>query len=252
MVRNIAIVSTIVVGVAVLGFLYFKPQTASNKPLVQTPIETASVAGVLTVAEPTSTPSATPKPVAKKPQPTATPLTDCIGPDGKHSQASKADCDNLNAFWKANTPSVNNTGGSNSQPANENNSNSTTTPTPTSVSSTPTPTAIPDGVTVNSTSFNVTLSRANAVSGLVYGPGLVITSINANGVSLYNNGPTQGQGFYIGSAGMPIGGTVTSPTYINVNKPNGTYTGSVTVQYSKGGSVYTNAQVVSYSITLTD
>lgn len=106
-------------------------------------------------------------------------------------------------------------------------------------------------LTVDKTDVNVTLKRSNQSSGFIYGSGFTITSQGADQWSIYNNESTQGQGFNEASGGISPGSSSAIHTYINTNKPNGTYTGSVTVKYQKNGTDG-NGPTVSYTITLTD
>jgi hypothetical protein len=112
----------------------------------------------------------------------------------------------------------------------------------------PTPTPV-ETIKLDKTSVSVILNRSNAVSGLVFGSGFTITSIRANGWAIKFNEPTQGQGFYESSGGIVPGSSTTIRTYINTNKPNGTYTGSAIIQYAVNGNWY-DGPTVTYSITL--
>lgn len=107
-------------------------------------------------------------------------------------------------------------------------------------------------ISVDRTSVNVTLSRANAEFGLIYGPGFTITRQGATGWMLYNNTVSQGQGFYDASGGILPNTSFNVRSYINPNKPNGVYTGSVTLHYEENGVWYASNTVISYTITLTD
>jgi hypothetical protein len=107
-------------------------------------------------------------------------------------------------------------------------------------------------ISADKTSVEVTLSRANAQYGLVYGPGFTITSQGATGFLIYNNTITQGQGFYEASGGISPNTSMNIRTYVNTNKPNGVYTGNSTLKYQKDGVWYASNYVISYTITLTD
>lgn len=154
------------------------------------------------------------------------------------------------------SPSSGSSSGSSNSGSSSSNStptSSSATPSPSVASPSPTATPVPTGVSVDKTSVSVTLSRANAdATGLVYGSGIKITSHDAAAWSIYNNEPTQGQGFYEVSGGISPGNSTNIRTYINPNKANGTYTGTVTVKYQKGDGVYISGPQVNYSITLTD
>jgi hypothetical protein len=65
--------------------------------------------------------------------PAGEPLISCTGPDGKVFLATQADCDNLNKFWKDNTPTNPNPNGTWSEPGPSNNSNPAPTATPAAV-----------------------------------------------------------------------------------------------------------------------
>jgi len=217
--------------------------------------ETATNEAAKETLTPTSAPTSTPLPtIVKKP------LIDCVGPDDKHAQATQADCDALNAFWKTQTS------GSNITPTQSSlqtgttvnfKSNTNVVPFPTQNTgvgntSTPTPPSNTSGtITVSTNSVNVTLSRANAQYGLIYGSGFTITSQGATGWQIHYNEGTSGQGFYESSGGINPGSSSTIRSYINANKSNGTYTGSAVVEYNKNGS-WQAGPTVSYSITLTD
>lgn len=107
------------------------------------------------------------------------------------------------------------------------------------------------GITVDKTRVEVYLSRADVQYGLVYGPGFTIISQGATGWQIRYSEPTQGQGFYESSGGITPGATAAIRSYININKPNGIYTGSAIVQYYQNNS-WQNGPTVYYTITLTD
>lgn len=70
-----------------------------------------------------------------EPRPTAVPLIDCVGVDGKTSRVTQEVCDRVNNYWKANPP-----------PANANPNGPAPTQIPTGVpvpTATPTPTLVP-------------------------------------------------------------------------------------------------------------
>jgi hypothetical protein len=107
-------------------------------------------------------------------------------------------------------------------------------------------------IDVQPLSANETLSRANAVYGLIYGQGITITGKQSTSFQIKYNEPTQGQGFYTSSGGIGVGQTVKVQSYVNSNKPNGTYSGSAIVQYYNSKGVWTNGPTVTYSLNLTD
>jgi hypothetical protein len=112
-----------------------------------------------------------------------------------------------------------------------------------------------DYVTVSPLSVNVTLSRAKATAGtgLVFGNGPVITGVQTSGFEVYDNQPTQGQGFYISSGGITAGQHVNVETYMNLNKPNGTYTGTATLKYDVTSSQqWADGPTLKYTIHLTN
>ncbi len=116
----------------------------------------------------------------------------------------------------------------------------------------PTPTPTSSGVTVSTNNVSVTLSRAQAVGGLIYGTGFTLTPINATSFEISPNQLVSGQGFYQSSGGFN-GFPVNIQSYINGNFANGVYTGSVTVKYTQNGSsTYINGPIVNYTITLTN
>ena len=69
-------------------------------------------------------------------------------------------------------------------------------------------------ITVDKTNVSTSLSRINAQSGFIYGDGFTITSQGATGWLIYNNEPTQGQGFYESSGGISPGSSSNIRTYI--------------------------------------
>lgn len=129
-------------------------------------------------------------------------------------------------------------------------------PTPTTYQITPTATPTPmftqssEGVSVDKTSVTANFSRTNADNGLIYGSGFTITSHGATGFLVWQN--SQGVGFYEASGGLTSNSTQTIRTYINPNKPNGTYTGSAIVKYTDSNNTEHDGSTVNYSITLSD
>jgi hypothetical protein len=111
-----------------------------------------------------------------------------------------------------------------------------------------------DFLTVTPFAANVTLHRSSAnPSGLIMGNGLVISDLKAGGYEFKYNEPTQGQGFYQSSGGLVPGHSVQIQTYINSNKPNGTYQGSAILQYYNSQTAqWVDGPTVTYSITLTN
>ena len=220
-----------------------EPKSAESTARTQA---SASVAGELTQDLATPTPAPFALRISK-------PLIDCVGPDGRHAQATQSDCDNLNSFWSTHTPqsnytTANTTGGTSIATSN----NIFASPSPGSATPTPTPVNNTSGtITVSTNSVNVTLSRANAQNSLIYGTGFTVTSQGAIGWSIHYSEPTSGQGFYESSGGMIPGGSTNIRTYINTNKTNGEYTGSAVVFYDKDGS-WQSGPTVTYTINLTD
>lgn len=111
-----------------------------------------------------------------------------------------------------------------------------------------------DYLTVSPTAFAVTLSRGATTSGgLIFGAGPTIKSVGAGGYEIKYNQPTQGQGFYQSSGGMVSGQTVNIQTYVNSNKPDGTYTGSAVVEfYAPDKQQWLPGPTVNYSEILVD
>ena len=250
--KYVSILLSVLVVFIIASTVYLK--LSYKKPAMLSKGEVAAVE-----ATPTPTPLPTPTPEQVTPPPS--PLIDCIGPDGKHAQASQADCDNLNAFWKAHPPAppaATSTSGSSS--GNSGSTNDSSTATSTSVSAdqtTPTPTPTPENapIVVNTTSVNVTLSKSSANQGdLVYGSGFTITSYGATGWELQNIISKPGVGFYDYSGGINVGASANVRTYVNPlgNIADGTYTGTSIVQYNIQGGGWQNGPTVSYSITVTD
>lgn len=233
--------SAIITVLAYSGFRSLSPKPATK----QTQVEV--VQGVSITPEITPTPT----PTISKPKIVKLANIECVGPDGKHFQATKADCDNLNSYWSKNQPSNPSTP-SNNPSTNSNPISLASNPTITPIV-TPTPTPVPTGITVSTNSVNVTLSRSNGTGGFVYGTGFTITSIDSRGFGIYNNEPTSGQGFNEASGGLQLGGSFPIHTYIALSKANGTYTSNVTVKYlSSDNSTWISGPTVSYSITLVD
>lgn len=108
-------------------------------------------------------------------------------------------------------------------------------------------------LTVSPKSVSVTLSKAKASGGLVYGKGPVVTGVQSTSFDVYPNQPTQGQGFYISSGGIGAGQSTNIQTYMNTNKPDGVYTGTATLQYYVSAlQKWENGPTLSYTITLTN
>lgn len=81
------------------------------------------VLGLSDQISPTPTPQLVTKPTVV--------LIECVGPDGKTSKATQADCDNLNKFWREHPPAPNgpySTGNSNSSNTSSTTPSSTSTP----------------------------------------------------------------------------------------------------------------------------
>lgn len=133
------------------------PTPSPTIPTVPTQTPTPAVLGISDVRE------------EVVPTVAAVRLIECVGPDGKIARASKADCDNLWAFWNAHPPAPNSSGSNSSSSENNsssnnsnnsNNSNSTNptpTPTPTvtvSPSVEPSPTPVAQKTAINWTFAN--------------------------------------------------------------------------------------------------
>lgn len=253
----VGILGLVLVGALfILGFFFFRKPSTSMKSVITAPevsnIEETSVATLSAetteLAPPASaTPSPTPKVKSNK---TTSPLIECRGPDGKTAKSTQEDCDNLNDFWKKNTPVSQPSTTTNSQQTT--NTNSSTSQSTSNVTPSPTPTTVPtEPITVSASNISATLSRSSAQNGMIYAPGMTITSNSAHGFQIKYNEGTQGQGFETSSGGMSPGSSTQVRIYINPNKPNGTYAGSAVVEYSKDGSWHAGP-TVSYSITLVD
>lgn len=107
------------------------------------------------------------------------------------------------------------------------------------------------GVILDKNMVEVTLDKANAQYGLIYGDGFKITSFNASGWAIKYNEPTSGQGFNLSSGGISPGDSTDIRSYISVNKSVGVYTGSAIVRYAKDGIWY-DGPSITYKITLID
>ena len=105
---------------------------------------------------------------------------------------------------------------------------------------------------MDNNSVTVTLSKANAQFGTVYGSGFTITSQGATGFSVHKNDAAVGVGFEGLSGGITPGSSSSIKIFINTDKSNGTYAGSATVYYTKNGTDYVAGPTATYSITLTD
>jgi hypothetical protein len=219
----------------------------SPSPLVEEMTEVtetpdATVAGVMVEVSPTPTAQA-----KSRTLPSPTPHIECVGPDGKTSKATKADCDNLNAFWGKNKPTAA-PSSNNSQPS------SSTPPSTTAPAGSPTPQPSPtplEPLTVSTTNVVVTLKRSDSNGGNIYGPGVILKSNTATGFMSQSQQVVQGQGFHSSSGGIHVGTSFENKTYINPNKPNGTYTGSELIYYHLDGN-WIAGPTVNYSITLVD
>jgi hypothetical protein len=111
-----------------------------------------------------------------------------------------------------------------------------------------------DYLTVSTTAYAVTLSReAKNSSGLIFGPGPIVTSVGAGGFEFKYNEPTGRQGFYPASGGMVSGQTINIQSYINPDKPNGIYTGTAVLEfYAPDKRQWLPGPTVTYSINLVD
>lgn len=108
-------------------------------------------------------------------------------------------------------------------------------------------------LTVSPKKVSITLSKTQASGGLVYGSGPIIKGVQSTSFNVYNNQTTQGQGFYISSGGISAGQSTNIQTYMNVNKPDGVYTGTATLRYYVSAlQKWENGPTLSYTITLTN
>ncbi len=93
------IIILVIAGVVGVGWYTFsvKQQTKVTVSASPSPIVSPS-------PSPTPVPTQTPV-VVPSPKASNVPLIDCLGPDGKHAQATKQDCDNLWKYWATPAPS---------------------------------------------------------------------------------------------------------------------------------------------------
>lgn len=210
------------------GFRLFSPKPTTKQAQVEA-VQDASITPEFT---PTPTPTATSPKIVKLAN------IECVGPDGKHFQATKTDCDNLNSYWIKNQPSTpSNNSNTNSNPINLA-SNPTITPV---VTSTPTPTpTISLPISVNTTSISVTFHKSDGTpNNYLFGSGFTMSyQVGVKGYQLLRKNYAIDEGFYIVSGGLAgnSAGNETFPSYINPNtKALGTYTSSYDLQYYMDG-----------------
>lgn len=185
------------------------------------------VANVSITPEATTTPSPTPS--TKK---TKELLIDCTGPDGKKTQVTKSDCDNLNSYWdKKSTPT----------PTTSTNTTTTTTITPV-VTTAPTP--VPNA-TFSTNTVNLTINRGETKNNL-----FTITSNGATGFSTTKNfSPSISDINYSpGSAGMQTGQTIDFSLSIPSSAAVGSYTGTIKFIFTPGNYEKT----VTFNLNVTD
>lgn len=94
------IIILVIAGVVGIGWYTFS--TKQQAKITMTPSPTLVVSPS---PSPTSTPTPSPKAVISTPKASSAPFIDCVGPDGKHAQSTKQDCDNLWKAWATPTPS---------------------------------------------------------------------------------------------------------------------------------------------------
>ena len=117
-------------------------------------------------------------------------------------------------------------------------------------------------ITVSTTSVAVTLHRSNPnvalmvadhsgyTEGMIYGPGLTVTSVRSGAWELRITAGDAGQGFYEASGGLVPGTSTKVHTYMNPVYPNGVYTGSAVLRYYTAKWGWLNGPVIRYTITL--
>lgn len=231
LVSLVSMVSILLLGAT--GAIVYNRRRVDVPKAIKEPI----VANVSITPEATTTPSPTPS--TKK---TKEPLIDCTGPDGKKTQVTKSDCDNLNLYWgkqakPSTTPSSNN---SNTTPSNQpSTTNATITPV---VTTTPTP--VPNA-TFSTNTVNLTINRGETKNNL-----FTITSNGATGFTTTNNfSPSISNISYNpGSAGMQSGQTLDFSLTVPSNAAVGSYTGSIKFTFTPGNYEKT----VTFNLNVTD
>ncbi len=213
------------------GFRFF-----SAKP-------TTKQAQIEVVQNVSTTPEITPTPTIIKPKLAKLTTIECVGPDGKHFQATKTDCDNLNSYWNKNQPS------NPSTPSN----NSNTSTSPISLASnptitpvvTPTPTTTPSyPISVSSSNVDVTIHKGTNPNPMSYIYGSGFTMTYQRGVCGYTlvrtSNLTATHGFIDGSGGFNsnYAGTKEFTSYTTPQLELGTYKSTYNLRYCQNGNYF--------------
>lgn len=236
--------STIATILVYSGFRLFSPKPATKQAQVE------AVQSAFTIPE--ITPTTTPTPTITKPKLAKLTTVECVGPDGKHIQATKADCDNLNSYWSKNQPS--------NPSAPSNNSNTSTNPISLASNPTITPVATPTPtstlpISVNTTSISVTLHKSESTpNNYLFGSGFTMSyQVGVKGYQLVRKSSGGDEGFYEFSGGLAgnAAGSQNFRSFVNPNKPLGTYNSNYDLQYYMDG-VWHSGIPISLSITFVD
>lgn len=190
------IIILVIAGLIGIGWYTLSTHQQAKVEISPSPTPTVS-------STPTPSPTLTPKP---SPKPSSVTLVDCVGPDGRHFQATKINCDNFKKAWATPTPSP------------------TATPAPASTSNS----SSSGDCSIGQVSISISASN-----GPVVGDALISISVKSNGscASSYSNQQILRQG----SSSITFSGLLPATYSVTAGYHGNNFTDSFDM--SSGGNV---------------